>query len=398
MPLLRRRVFPKTRTTTRRTTARPTVRLTVAQVLPALEEGGVERGAIDTAKALRQAGHRAILISAGGKMAEELQETGVETKNWEIGRKHPKTLSYIPKLRRYLREEHIDILHARSRLPAWICEQALRGLHDKERPRYLTTVHGAYSVNAYSAVMTRGECVIAVSEFIKEYIHTNYPKAKNRTKTIHNGVDPKQYPRNHQPDKAWIKRWREKTQIKEQDFLITLPARLSQRKGHEDLIKILKQLREQGIPAQALAAGKHNKTRYLNKIKEQAKQAKVQQALHLPGNCQDLREIMAFSQAILSLSKEPEAFGRSVLEALYLGKPVIAYHHGGVKEIMNKLFPWGAIPPGDWRAAAQKLAELHKNPTHPQHQPKTQTPYTNEKNHAQTIALYEELASKTANL
>ena len=164
--------------------------LTVLQVLPALDGGGVERGTLEVAAALAQRGHRSLVISAGGRHVDRLEAAGSRHIAWPIGAKTPLVLRWVRPLRRLLLEERVDILHARSRLPAWVAWLAWRGLPPERRPRFLTTVHGLYSVNAYSAVMTRGERIIAVSDTARDYVLANYPGVEpERIAVIHRGVD-----------------------------------------------------------------------------------------------------------------------------------------------------------------------------------------------------------------
>jgi len=142
----------------------------VCQLLPALNGGGVEQGTLEVAAALVREGHRSLVISADGRLLPELLASGSEHITWPIGCKSPLTLRFIPRLRRLLATEGVDVLHARSRLPAWIAWLAWRRMDLATRPHFITTVHGLYSVNAYSAVMTKGERVIAVSGHARDYV------------------------------------------------------------------------------------------------------------------------------------------------------------------------------------------------------------------------------------
>ena len=149
----------------------------VVQVLPALEGGGVEQGTLEVAQALTAAGHESLVVSKGGRLVDELEQGGSRHVAWDIGRKHPSTVLAARRFRRWLTEERPAILHARSRLPAWVCWLAWRGMPETARPRFVTTVHGLYSVNRYSAIMTRGERVIVVSDTARQYVEMNYPHA-----------------------------------------------------------------------------------------------------------------------------------------------------------------------------------------------------------------------------
>src|SRR5512141_1216890 len=146
--------------------ARP---LTVVQVLPALESGGVERSTLEIASALTAAGHRAVVVSAGGRLLPALLATGAEHIALPIGRKSPWSLRHIPALRRIFQELDADIVHARSRFPAWLALRALRGGAQAQRrsPHFVTTAHGLNSPGRYSRVMTRGERVICVSDTVR---------------------------------------------------------------------------------------------------------------------------------------------------------------------------------------------------------------------------------------
>jgi len=165
-------------------------RLTVVQALPRLESGGVERGTVEVVEELAQRGHRAIVVSAGGPMVEEITRAGGEHVTMGVAKKSPFTLARAHKLRRLLRETHADVLHARSRVPAWVCLFALRGMDDATRPRFVTTVHGLNSVSRYSEVMTRGDLVIAVSESAERHVTRNYPRLDpSRVRVIRRGVE-----------------------------------------------------------------------------------------------------------------------------------------------------------------------------------------------------------------
>ena len=150
--------------------------LTILQILPALDGGGVERGTLEVANEVVRRGHRSLVISEQGRMTGELTAGGSRHISMPIGRKSPLTLALVSRLRHFLSEHDIDILHVRSRLPAWIAYLAWRSLEVTRRPRFITTVHGLYSPGPYSSIMTRGERVIAVSETVRSYILQHYPR------------------------------------------------------------------------------------------------------------------------------------------------------------------------------------------------------------------------------
>lgn len=150
----------------------PAKLLTVVQLIPALDSGGAERSALEIARALVQAGHRSVVISAGGRLVEQLQAEGSEHVTLDLGRKSLFTLARFGALRRVLRALKPDIVHARSRLPAWMGWWALKGM--TPRPHFVTTVHGLNSPGRYSAILLRGERVVAVSQTLRDYVLSHY--------------------------------------------------------------------------------------------------------------------------------------------------------------------------------------------------------------------------------
>ncbi len=339
--------------------------LSIVQLLPALNVGGVERGTLEVAKELVKHGHRSIVISAGGRLVDELVGSGSEHIQLNIGRKSPLSLRHIPYLRRYFSKENIDIIHARSRLPAWLAYLAWKKMKQANRPRFITTVHGPYSVNPYSKVMTKGQKIIATSGFILKYITDNYPDVdKNKITLIHRGVSKTEFPFAFQPDENWLKIWHQQHPTISGKFILTMPARVTRWKGHEDFLDILAQLKQQNIPVHGLIAGgpHRRKTAYLEELKDKARTLGLKKEITFLGHRNDIKEIMSISNIVLSLAKEPEAFGRTALEALCLGRPVIAYDHGGAAEILAKMYPQGRIEPNDIAAVCDKIISFYKEP------------------------------------
>ncbi len=318
----------------------------IVQVLPALDGGGVERGTLEIAKGLVAAGHESIVISAGGRMVAQLEAEGSRHVSWDLGKKSPLTFRHVWALRRWLRKEKPDILHLRSRMPAWVCWFAWKGLPENQRPHLVTTVHGLYSVSRYSSIMCRGERVIAVSDTVRDYIRDNYPQTDmGRVKVIYRGIDPDEFPHGYRPTDEWLNRWYQQyPQLRDQKVL-TLPGRLTRLKGHHDFIDLIKELRDSGEPVHGLIVGGEDPKRkaYAREIRERVLQEGLAQAITFTGNRSDMREIYAVSDVVLSLSKKPESFGRTVLEALSIGTPVLGYAHGGVGEMLSKLFPVGQL-------------------------------------------------------
>lgn len=340
-------------------------KLTVLQLLPALESGGVERGTLEVAHALIEHGHRALVMSAGGRLVAPLVEMGAEHFDWPVGTKSIRTLFLARKLRRFMTEHAVDVVHARSRVPAWLAWLAWRGMSPATRPRFVTTVHGLYGVSRYSGIMTRGEAVIAVSDTVRAYILEHYPDTLPwRIHVIHRGVDGKAYPHGWKPDAAWQARFFAQFPAARDRTLVTLPGRITRLKGHEDFIELIGRLKRRGLPVHGLIVGgaTQSKQRYLQKLYYRVRSAGLASDITFTGQRDDLKHILAISQLVLSLSSQPESFGRTTLEALRLGVPAAGYAHGGVSEILRTVYPAGLLPPDDLNTSCQRIGQLLTSP------------------------------------
>lgn len=365
-------------------------KLCVAQILPALQEGGVERGTLEISEALTRSGHRSLVISAGGGMVETLRSHGADHVQMPVGDKSLWSFRLVPELRRLLVEAQVDILHARSRFPAWLAFLAWRGLPPLGRPHFVTTVHGLYSVNAYSAVMTRGERVIAVSKAVRRYLLDNYRRLDpERIEVIHRGVDDAVFYPEYRPHPDWTSRWTSVYPALTGRVVVTLAGRLTRLKGHEDFIEIISRLSGEGLPVHGLVVGGDmgKRRRYAASLK--AAVARRGLPVTFAGRRSDLRDIFATTDVVVSLSRKPESFGRTVLEALALGVPVVGYDHGGVGEILEACFPQGAVPPGDLQAVVNAILHIQTQNIKVQ----TRNPFPLDRMLEATLRIYEKLSA-----
>lgn len=340
-------------------------KLTVLQMLPALESGGVERGTLEIAHSLVEHGHRALVISAGGRLVAPLIESGAAHFAWPIGKKSLSSLRWVRPLRRLLIEQRVDILHVRSRVPAWIAWLAWRGMNPATRPRFVTTVHGLYSTGRYSGIMTRGEATIAVSDTVRDYILAHYPDTLPwRIHVIPRGVDGQHYPHGWQPDAAWQDAFFSQFPAARGKRLVTLPGRITRLKGHEDFIELISRLKRRGLPVHGLIVGgaTASKQRYLQKLRYRVRSLGLESDISFTGQRDDMKQILAVSSLVLSLSSQPESFGRTTLEALRLGVPTAGYDHGGVGEILRTVYPAGLLPPNGLDETSRRLAQLLDQP------------------------------------
>lgn len=338
-------------------------KLTVLQVLPALESGGVERGTLEVGKYLASQGHRSIVLSAGGRLVDQLIREGSEHFNWNIGKKSLLTLLLIPKLIKFIQYHKVDVVHVRSRLPAWICHLALKFIPKHKRPSFITTVHGTYSINKYSRIMTMGDQVIVISKKILSYVTDNYSVPLEKIHLNYRGVDQEEFPYGYKPSTDWLNNWYKTFPETKSKFLITLPARITRWKGQEDLILVLAELKNKIPNLHALIVGeiKSDKLDFYIELKNKAKKLGLQDMITFTSYRSDVKEIMAISDIVLSLSHDPEAFGRTTIEALKLGIPVIGYNHGGVEEQLSEVFPEGKVRARNFHAVARLINDWQEN-------------------------------------
>ncbi len=333
----------------------------VVQALVSLGIGGSEMVAVETTECLRAAGHRVTVVAANGPLFQRVSAAGADWLNWPIGRKRLGTLRYIRQLRDWLLENPADIVHVHSRLPAWICFLALRKLPVDKRPVFITSMHGQYSVSSYSAIMAKGDQVIAVSDHIRDYTLNNYLSSPcPQLRTIYGGVSREDFPYGYKPSKEWLqKTFTEFPQLKNKRILL-LPGRLSRYKGHATFIELLTVLQREFEDVHAVILGRAKPgSRYINELEGLAERHGVRDKLTFCGVRTDMRDWMTASNLVFSLcSDPPEAFGRIVPEALSLGVPVIAWNHGGVAEVLQEMFPAGAIDPDNLPALIQKTREF----------------------------------------
>lgn len=333
----------------------------VMQLLPELNSGGVERGTLEIARALVAAGHESLVISNGGRLVAQLEAEGSTHLTLPIHKKALSSLWQIRPLRRLIEQHQPDIVHVRSRVPAWLTHFALKGIPAHKRPHLISTVHGFYSINRYSQIMTQAEKVIAVSDSVVKYITDNYKNCLPQDIVrIYRGIDPQAFPHGYQPSAQWINQSFKDFPELENKFLICLPGRITRLKGHETLINLIEKLLAKYPQAHAVVVGGADpkKATYLKELEETIQNKGLSEHITFVGHRSDIREWLAFSDVVLSLSNQAETFGRTALEALSVGTPVIGWNRGGVAEILSHLYPQGLIKVDD-QESLYKTVQTH---------------------------------------
>ncbi len=326
---------------------------TILQVLPRLEAGGVERGTVEMAQAIAGAGGIALVASAGGRMAPAVERAGGRHVTLPLAGKAPGTiLRNAGRLARLVRSQGVGIVHARSRAPAWSAYMAAR----RTGVRFVTTYHGVYNEGPpgkrwYNGVMARGERVIAISRYVANLLVARHGTDPDRVRIIPRGVDPAVFdPARVPPDRMarLIRAWR----LPDGAPVVMLPARLTRWKGQGVLIAAMAQLRDTDAVCVLLGEGRPG---YLRELTRLAHEAGIADRLRLVGHCDDMPAALSLATVAVSASTDPEGFGRAVIEAQAMGRPVIATDHGGAAETVDHLVTGWRVPPGDPAALAAAL-------------------------------------------
>ena len=325
------------------------------QVLPALESGGAERGAVDVAIAALEAGWTSLVTSAGGRMVHELQRAGVEHIELGVDSKNPlHVLGNARRLEALIRTRNVDIVHARSRAPAWSAALAAR----RAGRVFVTTFHAAYGTDGpakkfYNRIMTRGVKVVAISDFIASHIRDTYDIADGRVVTIHRGIDLKKFNPAAVSAERVIKlfsEWRMPDGVP----VILLPGRLSRLKGHGTFIEAIAAMGRRDVLG-LIVGHDRDRGQYRRELEEQIRRLELEGSVRTCQHCADMPAAYMLADVVVSTSNLPEGFGRVPVEAQAMGRPVVAADHGGARETVLEGRTGWLVPPNDPDALAGAL-------------------------------------------
>lgn len=327
----------------------------VLQVLPALVTGGVERGTIEITDAVARAEGIALVASAGGRLVPAVERAGGHHFSLPLTAKNPAAIRRnAARLEALIRQHNVSIVHARSRAPAWSAWLACRrtGTH------FVTTYHGAYAEDLpfkrrYNAVMARGEIVIAASRYVAELIVRQHKIPPTRIHVIPRGVDPAVFdPDSVAPDRiaTLARNWR----LPDGVPTVVLPGRLTAWKGQRVLIDAIARLAGRGVCC-VLVGSDQGRRRYSTSLVRRAQRLGIADRLRLVGECADMPAAMMLADVVVHASTQAEAFGRVVVEAQAMGRPVIAADLGGpVETVAHGVTGW-RVPAGDPAALAAAI-------------------------------------------
>jgi len=329
----------------------------VLQVVPALNAGGVERTVIEITEALLARGDESHVSSAGGRMEADLERLGGILHRSEIGSKNPFKLGANSKiLVKIIEDNDIDIVHARSRAPAW---PAFRAARATGRP-FVTTYHGIYNANSrikqyYNSIMARGDIIIANSNFTRDHIIKTHKTDGDRIVVIPRGVDMARFDP-ARVSKTEIEKQREAWGAHLAEYVILLPGRLTRWKGQAVAIDAMTRLSERF--RLVILGDPQGRDAYLAEIKQLIADAGLENRIILPGHSADMPTALMAADIVISTSTDPEAFGRVMAEAQAMQKPVVASAHGGSLETVIEGQTGRLVAPGDGFALAKAIESL----------------------------------------
>jgi len=347
--------------------AHPLAGKAILQIIPELEAGGAERTAVDVAAALSHVGARALVATEGGRLVGELQAKGGIWTPFPAATKNPFSMLFnVRKLARICHQEKVDLIHARSRAPAWVALGAARSLNLP----FVTTYHGSYAGRSsvkilYNSVMTRGDKVIANSHYTAGLIRTLHSPAEGKLCVIHRGTDFRVFSAKAVGIER-VENLRKIWGVAPHERIILLAARLTNWKGHKVLIEAAAKLRAAGFSdiTFVLAGDPQGRDSYVKEIDALVTEQGLNGIIRRVGHCTDMPAAFLAASVVAVPSTEPEAFGRSAVEAQAMGTPVVVSDLGAVPETVlappvvepSERTGW-RVPAGDVNALAMAIGE-----------------------------------------
>lgn len=365
----------------------------ILQILPALDEGGVERGTVELNREFVRRGHSSSVISSGGRLTTTIVRDGGQHLSLDVKTKNPLTAPRrIAALRRLLVKLQPDVVHFRSRVPGWLFKFANRPL---QLP-YVSTVHGFNSVSRYSAIMTTGQLVICPSSAVARHIARHYHTAAEKMRVIPRGVDAKLFDP-ARLDQAFMREFKEQHAL-EGRFVVLGVGRITQLKGYEYLIRATAVAREQAPQIKTVIVGgaEQSHAEYAASLRSLVTQLNLHQQVVFVGSQSKIAEVYACGNLLVSGNHaKPEAFGRSMAEALAMNLPVVATRFGGAVDIVREGRDGWLIEPGSVEALAEKLVLATKTPLGALRDDALAR-FSLERMVEQTLAVYSEIVAQSA--
>lgn len=329
----------------------------ILQIIPELGPGGAEQGCIDVAAEIVRSGSKAIVVSQGGSRLHELARAGVEHINLPVASKNPVVMwQNIGRIRSIINKHDVDIVHARSRAPAWSAWKACKGT----KARFMTTCHAPYNISGgakrfYNSSIAKGERVIAISNYVADYLLENYNIDQRDIRVIHRGIALEKFHPGGVPPGQMIKlsaQWR----IPDGAPIVMMPGRLTRWKGHTVLIDAMAQLGRDDVFC-VLIGSDQGRSEYRAELETLIKDKGLEGRVRIIDHCNDMPSAYMLSTVVVSASTDPEGFGRVPVEAQAMGRPVVATDHGGARETILRGETGWLVPPDDAPALSSAIRE-----------------------------------------
>ncbi|MCK5284140.1 MAG: glycosyltransferase family 4 protein [Alphaproteobacteria bacterium] len=329
----------------------------IMQIIPELGPGGAEQGCIDIAAELAAGGAQAIIVSHGGVRVHELSRFGVVHIDMPVHSKNPLIMwQNAQKLHKLIERYNVNIVHARSRAPAWSAWHACKGTN----AHYMSTCHAPYNINNnlkrfYNSSIARGERVIAISGYVANYLKQNYRIDDSRIRIIHRGIQLERFhPTTVTPERliTLSKEWR----IPDGANIVMLPARITRWKGHHILIEAMARLNRKDLFC-VIIGSDQGRSEYRKELEKTIQEKGLGGQVRLVHHCIDMPAAYMLSTVVVCASTDPEGFGRVPVEAQAMGRPIIATDHGGAQETIIRGQTGWLVPPSDSVALANAIEE-----------------------------------------
>ncbi len=331
----------------------------IVQLLPELNEGGVERGVVELNREFIKRGHTSVVISNGGQLVPQIETMGGQHIMFDVCSKNPLTAPYRSyKLGRLLDQLKPDIIHARSRVPAWLCHFANR----RKTYPFVTTVHGMNSVNRYSRIMTTGDQVICVSEVIKGYLLGNYAGLNSKKlHVVQRGVDMQQF-HPERINSEFIRGLKLSLDL-DNTFIVGSVGRITFLKDYETFIAAIAQCSKliPNIRGVIVGGVREDKQDYLTDLKALAKSLGVEHQVIFAGGQSEMPEIYSMCDVMVNASLKMGNVGRTVTESLAMNTPVIATTFEGLRNLVIDDLNGFIIKNQDVDGLSQSILKLYNN-------------------------------------
>ena len=329
---------------------------TILQLCPRLNSGGIERGTVDVAGALQAAGFRSIVASGGGHYVSQLEQQGIEHITIPLFRKHPRAIINNSRLlRNIVAEKKVDLIHARSRAPAWSAVIAKRQLK-------IPLVTGCHSMHNsgpmhlkrfYNRCVSLGDKVVVNSYCVAEYVKKEFKLSDDKIIVVHRGVDLSAFNEPQVPRDIKLL-----TQLMaKKKKIILMPGRITRWKGQHLLLNAVATLSPDEKPI-VVFAGRVDSQNYQDELEALAAKLNLVESVYFLGDCPDIHSLYELADITVSASTEPEAFGRIAIEAQAAGSIMIASDLGGSRETIIPNETGFLIESGSVAALAEKLKQV----------------------------------------